>query len=147
MKYIIILLIFISCNSQKKIIGLCADKFIIKDSIVYIDKYDTIFDIKQPDTLFLWDNKYIYDTTRIKTIKNIIKTKEKIVYRENKARVEQLSIDNKKLSENNTNKNLIIHKLKDQLRYYKTIRNLIISILVLAIFFSIYIKTISKKWL
>lgn len=140
MKYIAILLIFISCNSEKRIIGVCADKFLIRDSVVYVDRYDTIYDYRQGDTMYLWDNKYIHDTTTIKSIKGIVKYKEKIVYRENVAMVKVLKDENEKNS-------ITIIKLKEQLKLYKTIRNIIISIVVLSIFFSIYLKTISKKWL
>lgn len=140
MKYIAILLIFISCNSERRIIGVCADKFLIRDSIVYLDKYDTIFEYKQGDTMYLWDNRYIHDTTRVKSIKNIIKYQEKIVYRENVAKVKVLEGENEK-------NGIAIIKLKEQLKLYKTIRNIIIAIMLLSIFFSIYIKTISKKWL
>jgi hypothetical protein len=145
--FFIFCILLISCHSEKKIIGLCADKFIIKDSIVFIDRYDTIFEYKKADTILFWENKYIYDTTTIKTIKNIVKYQDKIIYRENVANIELLKIDNKQLYEVNSKLQNKITELKEELKVYKTIRNTIFAITLLAVLFSFLIKTISRKWL
>lgn len=146
MRYLLICIVFCGCASQKSIVDLCADKFLIKDSIIFVDKYDTIFEFKPQDTLYLWDNKYIHDTTRIKSIKTIIKYKEKMIYRENLAKVESLNKENKKLLDENKVKQDTIVELKEKLKVYRGVRNMFIAVLLLALIFSVIIKTISKKW-
>ena len=139
--------ILISCNTEKKIIGLCADKFIIKDSIVFIDRFDTIFEPHQIDTMYLWNNKYIFDTIKLKTIKSINKYQDKIIYRENTAKVDILNNKLKDIEKVNNQQQQEVMKMKEQIKVYKILRNMFFALVLLSIFFYIYLKTISKKWL
>jgi hypothetical protein len=147
MKYLLLILLFTSCISEKELTNQCADKFIIKDSIVYVERYDTIYEASKIDTTILWDSKYIIDTLEIKKIKRINKYIDKIVYRENVAKIEMMKKEKDELVKDAEQKNSLLIKLNERIKTYNTIRNIVISIIILAIFFSIYIKTISKKWL
>lgn len=147
MKYISILIIFSSCIPQKKIIELCADRYTIKDSIIYIDRYDTVYEFKQAEAVYFWDNKYIYDTIEVKKIKAVNKYIDKVIYRENKAKLELLEIEKRKIIKEKEEVTEKMKKAEYQLKVYKQIRNLIFALLLLSITFYISLKTIFKKWL
>lgn len=147
MKYIIAIFLFTSCISQKKLTDKCVDKFIIKDSVVYVNRYDTLYEKGVHDTLVFWNNKYYYDTITINKIKSINKYVDKIIYRENTAKVESLNVMYQALDKKYQQQINEAIKMKEQIKFYKTIRNLIIGCSILFILFTIYIKTISKKWL
>jgi hypothetical protein len=145
MRYLILILLFSSCISEKKLTTECADKFIIRDSVVYIERYDTLYEKGVHDTLVLWENKYYTDT--INRIKSINKYIDKIIYRENTARVQSLNNLYSELDKKYKEELIEGNKMKEQIKFYKSIRNVIIGCSILFILFTIYIKTISKKWL
>lgn len=147
MRFIIVLLIFSSCISEKKINQLCIDKYIIKDSVIYIERQDTIYEYLKADTIYFWNNKYIQDTITIKKIKSINKYIDKIVYRENTAKIDLLEKEKQELIQDKNNITNLMTKINEQLKVYKLFRNLIVAIALLSLFFYIYLKTISKKWL
>lgn len=144
MRYIIILLLFISCNSQRDITGICAEKFIIKDSIVFVNRYDTIFEKGIHDTLVFWDNKYFFDTISINKIKHINKYVDKIIYRENTAKIEALNISYNKLNAKNKEQEIEIIKMKEKIKFYNNLRNIIIACIMLLLVLYISLK-INKK--
>lgn len=147
MKYIFIILIFLSCNTEKKVIGICADKFIIKDSIVYVERYDTIYEAPIHDTTIFWNNRYINDTISIKKIRTINKYIDKIVYRENVARVVELNNENTILHKSKEALGVRVDKLESELQIYKIIRNTIISLFISILLLLFLLKKLPTKWL
>ena len=137
-------LIFIlsSCVSTNRLSKLCDDKFVIKDSIIYIDRYDTIWESIPNDTLIdvITRTDTINQYFERNKIKYINKYKDKIVYRENTGLVYQLKSQNDKISSKNK-------ELEMKLKFYKKMRNILIAIILFAISFQIILKTITKKWL
>lgn len=137
-----IVLTLSSCISANRLSKLCSDKFIIKDSIIYIDRYDTIYEAIPNDTIIdlITRTDTINQYFERKRIKYINKVKDKIVYRENTGLVYQLKSQNDKIS--NKNK-----ELEMELKFYKKLRNILIGIILFTISFQIILKTITKKWL
>lgn len=137
-----LIVLLTSCISTNKLSQLCSDKFIIKDSIIYIDRYDTIFEIIPNDTIIdlITRTDTINQYFERKRIKYINKVKDKIVYRENTGLVFQLKSQNDKMLGRNK-------QLETELRLYKKLRNILIGIILFAISFQIILKTITKKWL
>lgn len=147
--FIIVLVAFVGCNTQKqlqkaearlekagKLPKICSDRYPSKDSIIIKDSiyYDT-----------LHEGEYIFDTLRINDTIRLTKTKiltkivskQKLVFKENTALVDALKIDidncvklrNEQLIDSQTKIGLLEHKAK-QIYYYW----LIILILLLLLF-------------
>lgn len=147
MKYIYILILFTSCVSTKRIADKCADNFIIKDSVIYQERYDTIYEQAKHDTLIFWDNKYIFDTIKSNKIISINKYIDKIVYRENAAKIYLLNNQNDVLKKTNDAMGIRIDKLEENLKVYKIIRNTIITISIFILLGLLLLKKLPTKWL
>lgn len=151
MRYIFICLLFVSCISEKKLAKLCADKYPIKDSIVVIEKIDTSFQYIKGDSIrvpFIVKGDVIYKDTICPSVRcpQITRTKEKIVYQENTAKISlcELEIKDmtqklKKLSDENS-------QLKMKVKNRTDHRNILFIIICTIIAFYI-IKNKIKKWL
>jgi hypothetical protein len=147
MKYIYTLILFTSCVGSKNIADKCADKFIIKDSVIYQERYDTIYEQAQHDTLIFWGNKYIVDTIKSNKIISINKYIDKIIYRENAAKIYVLNNQNNVLKKTNDAMGIRIDKLEANIKVYKIIRNTIIAISIFMLLLLFLLKKLPTKWL
>lgn len=101
---VLIVFVFVSCMSQKKMASYCAEKFPIKDSISIVEKIDTTYTYIKGDTIKVpcKDSVALLVCPPIK-VAEVKKSKEKVVYKENTAKIKQkdLVIDElyKQLSE------------------------------------------------
>lgn len=145
MRYIIILFLFSSCITQKEFRQLCQDKYIIKDSIIYYDRYDTIYEKLKGDTIIFWDNKFIHDTTIVKKIKHINKYTEKIIYRENVANLLTCRDSIKMYNEKYKKLDVAYNKDKISLMKYRYAAFAIFIVFAILILFNILLSKI-KIW-
>jgi|694.fasta_scaffold48832_5 hypothetical protein len=89
---VLVLFVFTGCMSEKKLAQVCADKFPIKDSTVIIERVDTTYQYIKGDSIrvpFYLKGKVVYKDTICPPVRvpQVTKTKEKIVYQENTAKL------------------------------------------------------------
>ncbi len=133
-------IVFYSCITEKKISAICIEKYPAKDSIVVEVKIDTLYEyIKGDSTIVevpIHDSVYIKDTSfyKTKTLK-VTKTIQKLVYRENTAKIEVLSKEldnaNKKVKELNEKYKMLSLENKEfkKIRLYIIVALVIMSVL------------------
>lgn len=91
---IVILFVFTSCMNEKKMAAYCAEKFPVKDSIIITETIDTQYQWLKADTIkvpFKVKDSTYYGTAICppKKVGNVLKSKEKVVYQENTAKIKQ----------------------------------------------------------
>jgi len=151
MRYLIICLLFISCASEKKLAKICADKFPIKDSTIIIEKIDTTYEYIKGDSIrvpIYLKGSVVYKDTICPPVKArvVTKTKEKIVYQENTAKIRVFELQIQKISQEKQKLTDENNKLKDTIKNKTNQRNILL--IILAIIISLwFIKIGLKKWL
>lgn len=113
-----------SCVSEKKLAKICAEKYPIKDSIVYVASTDTLYEYVKGDSIkleYIVNNVIKYKDTICppKRVKTIIKSTQKIVYQENTAKTHILQVkcddlmtNTRKLENNIADKDIKITNLQ-----------------------------------
>lgn len=142
-----------SCIPQKKLASICAEKFPSADSSVVIEKVDTAYLYKQGDSIFIevpvHDTSYIKDSSSHKQILTVVtKTIHKTIYKENKAKIKVLEVQNWKVTQNLkklSNANAI---LEYQNKRYKKIQlYIVISLVVMSgLFLFRTLKSLVRLW-
>jgi hypothetical protein len=151
MRYILILLLFVSCASEKKIAKICAEKYPIKDSTIIIEKIDTTYEYIKGDSIkipFYIKGDVIYKDTICPPVKvpKITKSKEKIVYQENTAKNALFELQMKDMSQKLAKVNDDNKKLEDKVRSRTKQRNILFIILGIIILFRV-LKYALYRWL
>jgi ribosomal protein L14E/L6E/L27E len=111
-KILFVMFVLQSCMTNKKLAQKCADKFPIKDSTVIVERIDTTYVTIKGDTIrvpFKSGDSIVYKLVQCppKKLAQVVKYKEKLVYRENTAKVTILNILNDSLKVQNA-----LHKEK-----------------------------------
>ena len=151
MRYLLILLLFVSCASEKKIAKICAEKYPIKDSTIIIEKIDTTYEYIKGDSIkvpFYIKGEVVYKDTICPTIKvpKVTKSKEKIVYQENTAKNALFEFQMKEINQKLAKLNDVNVKLEAELKETKKQRNTILLIIGIIILIQ-GIKYAVFKWL
>jgi hypothetical protein len=151
MRYLLILLLFVSCASEKKIAKICAEKYPIKDSTIIIEKIDTTYEYIKGDSIkvpFYIKGDVIYKDTICPPVKvpKITKSKEKIVYQENTAKNALFEMQMKDMSQKLAKVNDDNKKLEDKVRSRTKQRNILFIILGIIILFRV-LKYALYRWL
>jgi hypothetical protein len=151
MRYLLILLLFVSCASEKKIAKICAEKYPIKDSTIIIEKIDTTYEYIKGDSIkvpFYIKGDVIYKDTICPPVKvpKITKSKEKIVYQENTAKNALFELQMKDMSQKLAKVNDDNKKLEDKVRSRTKQRNILFIILGIIILFRV-LKYALYRWL
>lgn len=151
MRYIIILLLFVSCASEKKLAKICAEKYPIKDSTIIIEKIDTTYEYIKGDSIkvpFYIKGDVVYKDTICPTIKvpKVTKTKEKIVYQENTAKSALFEFQMKEMNQKLAKLNQDNTKLQQTIKTRTKQRNILLLILAIIILSQV-IKFAIKRWL
>ena len=151
MRYLLILLLFVSCASEKKIAKICAEKYPIKDSTIIIEKIDTTYEYIKGDSIkvpFYIKGDVIYKDTICPPVKvpKITKSKEKIVYQENTAKNALFELQMKDMSQKLAKVNDDNKKLEDKVRSRTKKRNILFIILGIIILFRV-LKYALYRWL
>lgn len=151
MRYLLILLLFVSCASEKKIAKICAEKYPIKDSTIIIEKIDTTYEYIKGDSIkvpFYIKGDVVYKDTICPTIKvpKVTKSKEKIVYQENTAKNALFEFQMKEINQKLAKLNDVNVKLEAELKETKKQRNTILLIIGIIILIQ-GIKYAVFKWL
>jgi hypothetical protein len=126
---VFVIVFFSSCMSEKKLAKTCAEKYPIKDSVIYIERSDTIINTIKGDTIririSLKDTLIKLDTICPEVKYNTItKYKDKIIYQENTALSDyRLMVINQQIDKMNEmilQNNIQKEKIKE-LRMFKVI--------------------------
>ena len=101
---VLVVFAFTSCMSEKKLSQVCADKYPIKDSTVIIERVDTTYQYIKGDSIkvpFYLKGEVVYKDTICPPVRvaQVVKTKEKIVYQENTAKVKVFELQVKDMSQ------------------------------------------------
>jgi hypothetical protein len=151
MRYLLIVLLFISCASEKKIAKICAEKYPVKDSTIIIEKIDTTYEYIKGDSIkvpFYIKGDIVYKDTMCPPVKvpKITKSKEKIVYQENTAKNALFELQMKDMSQKLAKVNDDNKKLEDKVRSRTKQRNILFIILGIIILFRV-LKYALYRWL
>ena len=138
---VLVVFAFTSCMSEKKLAQVCADKYPIKDSTVIIERVDTTYQYIKGDSIkvpFYLKGEVVYKDTICPPVRvaQVVKTKEKIVYQENTAKVKVFELQVKDMSQK-------IDKLTDDKRKLEQKNESLIKFrnIVLGIMFVIVLAT------
>jgi hypothetical protein len=150
MRYLLILLLFVSCASEKKIAKICAEKYPIKDSTIIIEKIDTTYEYIKGDSIkvpFYIKGDVIYKDTICPPIKvpKITKSKEKIVYQENTAKNALFELQMKDMSQKLAKANDDNKKLEQTIKNRTNQRNILLIIIAIIILLA-YLKLSLNRW-
>ena len=151
MRYLLILLLFVSCASEKKIAKICAEKYPVKDSTIIIEKIDTTYEYIKGDSIkvpFYIKGDIVYKDTICPPVKvpKITKSKEKIVYQENTAKSALFDLQMKDMSQKLAKVNADNKKLQETIKNRTNQRNTLLIILVIIILLWV-LKIMLKRWL
>jgi len=150
MRYILILLLFVSCASEKKIAKICAEKYPIKDSTIIIEKIDTTYEYIKGDSIkvpFYIKGDVVFKDTICPPIKvpKITKSKEKIVYQENTAKNALFELQMKDMSQKLAKANDDNKKLEQTIKNRTNQRNILLIIIAIIILLA-YLKLSLNRW-
>jgi hypothetical protein len=142
---IVILFVFTSCMNEKKMAAYCAEKFPVKDSIILTETIDTQYRWIKGDTIkvpFKVNDSTHYGIGICPPIKvaDVRKSKEKVVYQENTAKIKQkdLVIDSlyQKITNLELNNSSLIKQIEDknaQIKKLQSFKFWVILIIILII--------------
>jgi hypothetical protein len=150
MRYILILLLFVSCASEKKIAKICAEKYPIKDSTIIIEKIDTTYEYIKGDSIkvpFYIKGDVVFKDTICPPVKvpKITKSKEKIVYQENTAKNALFELQMKDMSQKLAKANDDNKKLEQTIKNRTNQRNILLIIIAIIILLA-YLKLSLNRW-
>lgn len=150
---VLVLFVFTGCMSEKKLAQVCADKFPIKDSTVIIERVDTTYQYIKGDSIkvpFYLKGEVVYKDTICPPVRvpQVTKTKEKIVYQENTAKVKVCELQVQEMSqkiEKLTYDNAKLEKENGKLIKFRNIVLGIMFVIVLATFIIAFIQA-KRLW-
>jgi hypothetical protein len=150
---VLIVFAFTSCMSEKKLAQVCADKFPIKDSTVIIERVDTTYQYIKGDSIrvpFYLKGEVVYKDTICPPVRvpQVTKTKEKIVYQENTAKVKVCELQVQEMSQKIqklTYDNAKLEKENGSLIKFRNIVLGIMFVIVLATFIIAFIQA-KRLW-
>lgn len=150
---VLVLFVFTGCMSEKKLAQVCADKFPIKDSTVIIERVDTTYQYIKGDSIkvpFYLKGEVVYKDTICPPVRvpQVTKTKEKIVYQENTAKVKVCELQVQEMSqkiEKLTYDNTKLEKENGSLIKFRNIVLGIMFVIVLATFIIAFIQA-KRLW-
>jgi hypothetical protein len=150
---VLIVFAFTGCMSEKKLAQVCADKFPIKDSTVIIEKIDTTYQYIKGDSIkvpFYLKGEVVYKDTICPPVRvpQVTKTKEKIVYQENTAKVKVCELQVQEMSQKIqklTYDNTKLEKENGSLIKFRNIVLGIMFVIVLATFIIAFIQA-KRLW-